>query len=150
MDFSGVEIDLSTKKLLLKTKAEKGNQLRLNFKDSKGDDAGGFILEFSSPPKYGLPKCTGLTAKATKQLKVEIPEPDKSGNRVFEVGKYGSKGLKISCNGTTLLTFEPSKEVCTGWSFWNKAWAKEKKKVTFTFDNVISFYSTAPYTGKTV
>ena len=69
---------------------------------------------------------------------------------MFEVGKYGSKGLKISCNGTTLLTFEPSKEVCTGWSFWNKAWAKEKKKVTFTFDNVISFYSIAPYTGITV
>ena len=79
----------------------------------------------------------------SRDLPTELPKPDESGYRVFEVMRYGKsgKGLKISCNGVELITFEPSDDFCSGWSFWKSTWEKEKTKVTFTFDDVISDYA---------
>ena len=142
----GVDIDLYTKKLLLKTKTGNGNRLRVNFKDSRGSDAGGFTLELSSSRQYGLSYCTGLSG-TSKQLNSAIPKPDKSGYRYFKIEKYGynGQGLKVSCNGTTLLTFLPSDSACTGWSFWDDTWTKQKRKVTFSGDTATAYYAMVPY-----
>ena len=122
-----------------------GDELRLNFKDDNGRDAGTFILEFSTPAKYGFTDCTSLTG-ASRDLPTELPQTDEGGYRVFEVMKYGNsgRGLKIICNGVELITFEPSNDFCSGWSFWESTWEKEKTKVTFTFDDVISHYAQIP------
>ena len=143
-----MKIDFSTTKLLLKTKAKTGDSLRLNFEDSRGLDAGEFRLDFSSSPKYDFSKCTELSvSRASSPLKKDLPKPDEGGYRVFEVMKYGNsgKGLKISCNGVELITFEPSDDVCKGWSFWKSTWEKEKVRVNFTFDDVIQYVATVPY-----
>ena len=149
-----MKIDFSTTKLLLKTKAKTGDTLRLNFEDSRGSSAGEFGLDFSSSPKYDFSKCTALSvSRASSKLKQDLPKPDEGGYRVFEVMKYGKsgRGLKISCNGVELITFEPSDDVCKGWSFWKSTWEKKKAKVTFTFDDVIQYVATVPYRkGKSI
>ena len=101
-----------------------------------------FILEFSTPAKYGFKDCTSLNG-ASRDLPTELPQPNDAGYRVFEVEEYGNsgRGLKIICNGVELITFEPSDDFCSGWSFWESTWEKEKTKVTFSFDDVISDYA---------
>ena len=149
-----MKIDFSTTKLLLKTKAKTGDSLRLNFEDSWGSSAGQFGLDFSSSPKYDFSKCTALSvSRASSPLKHDLPKPDGGGYRVFEVMKYGKsgKGFKISCNGVELITFEPSDDVCKGWSSWRSAWGEEKVGVNFIFDDVIEYVATVPYRkGKSI
>ena len=144
-----VAIDLSTKKLLLKTKTRNGNRLSVNFKDSQGKNAGGFTLELSNPPKYGFTECTSLSG-ATKRLYASIPTPDSDGYRVFKIEQYGSngQGLRVSSNGTELLTFLPSNSACTGWSFWDDTWTKLKRRLTFVRDTATAFYALVPYNGE--
>ena len=71
---------------------------------------------------------------------------------MFEVEEYGGngRGLKISFHGVTLLTFVPSDVVCKEWGLWKSTWEREKTKVTFTFDDVISHYALVPYRKCTI
>ena len=141
-----VDIDLSTSKLLLKTKTEWTNDdLVVNFKDSRAGDAGSFQLEFSNPPKYGFIDCTS-SSFADKILPVPLPKPDKSGYRVLviEQNRIGGQGLKISSNGTTLLDFNPQKDVCS-YRRWDSYWTKKKIKFDFRSDRAVSYYSIVPY-----
>jgi hypothetical protein len=129
---------------LLKTTAEK-DEMRINFLDSKGSRAGGFVLD-PSKSKYGFPLCTNFSS-ATEELKTSLPEPDNAGYRIFTIEAYGEKGqgLKISCNGKVLISFEPSNKACSGWYRWENYWHKKKEKLDFKFDSAISYYAKVPF-----
>jgi len=133
----GASVNFTDSKLLLRTKAEKGD-MRINFQDSSGKDAGSFLLDLTKS-KYGFLGCTDFMS-ATEELKTSLPKQDNAGYRIFVIEAYGKNGLKISCNGTVLVTLEPSKKACS-YRLWDDYWNKRKANFDFTYDWAISEYA---------
>ena len=104
-----------------------GDQLRVNFYDSRKDPAGGVYISLSSPPRYMIPYCVlwrkfhWKDAKLIQSLQQE---------KVATIERTLT-GVRIQYNGAEVLDFHLSDETCTHRHNWRDYWDRQVDRVEF-------------------
>ena len=137
-----VDFDLDSSPLYLKTDSVLGDgvEAKVGFYTAEGHKVGGFLIRFSSPPKFAIWQCTDWT-----DLLTAIPSETE---KVWRVTLTRTAGIRIfvHCNNVEVLNMLISDSTCahTG---WHTNWGNEVKKIEFpTDDKAYDFYQSKPTT----
>ena len=128
--------DLENSPLQIKTKTgSEDHQIRVYFRNAEEDQAGGFRVYLTSPPKYFFSYCT------SHEFPVDLPtDPDK----IWTVTLIRTSSIKIRirCNNKEVLNVVLSDNLC-GSSEWSSVWTSGTvKKIVFSskYDTASEFY----------
>ena len=138
-----IDFDPENVPLEIQTNSESGNgeQMILTFFSSQNIYAGGFMIKFSSRPKYLLPHCTSWT-----DFPRRLPGPTKKIWRIAVHDLYPGVRLVVLCNEIQVLEVTLSNSKCSAESNWSSFWRDDVKKIYFNAtDSASDFYR--PYTG---
>ena len=113
---------------------------KVGFYTATGDPVGGFLIRFSSPPKFAIWYCTDWT-----NLPTALPS-DK--DKVWRVTLTRTADIRIfvHCNNVEVLNMLISDPTCAT-NDWHTNWGNEVKKIEFpTDDKAYDFYLSKPTT----
>ena len=137
-----IDFDPENVPLEIRTYSElgSGERLILTFYTSQKIFAGGFMIKFSSKPKYRLPYCTPWT-----EFPKNLPSPTTKIWRIAVQDIDLSVRVVVHCNGIQMLKVKLSNSNCSKPN-WSSFWRDDVKKIYFnSSDSASDFYR--PYTG---
>ena len=127
--------DLENSPLQIKTDSEVGSdkEVKLLFSHGEGDNAGGLILSFSSPPQYYLNDCT----ESRTDFPTALPsETEKMWTIILK--RSSDIKLSISCNDKIVLGMELTDTTCTNSRITN--WSRDVDMIEFRSSDTASDY----------
>ena len=138
-----IDFDPENVPLEIRTYSElgSGERLILTFYTSQNIYAGGFMIRFTSKPKYRLPHCTPWI-----EFPKYLPSPTTKIWRIAVQDIDPSVRLVVLCNEIQVLEVRLSNSTCSAEPHWSSFWRDDVKKIYFnSSDSASDFYR--PYTG---
>ena len=138
----GVKFDFDLEKTPLYLKTDSvmvsNEEGKVGLYTAEGNQVGGVLIKFSSPPLFAILYCTDWT-----NLPTGLPSDD---DKVWKITLTRSAGIKviIHCNNVEVLNMQLSDSTCAA-SSWHEKWRDEVKKIEFPSDNrAYDLYSSQP------
>ena len=131
-----INYDLEYSSLQIRSVIGSNEKMDVRLYNDGGEDAGGVLLFFWSPPQYLLSDCMS----SQTNIPIELPsETNKIWTIIQARNTKNERRVVVNCNDKQLLDIVLSDTVC-GESNWNTFWSKDVKQIKFSSADTASDY----------